>query len=243
MFIDACCMMKKEGDRGPSLSLLMREMNRASVDRAVVHPPDRCYAWENDEGNAQTISAAKRQTDRLIPAITANPWRADAWDSLQKAIQMGGLVLSFSPALQGFVVGSRILDPILENLAKNGLRVPIYIHTGHHSHGAPSQLFLLAGRFPEMNFIMGHSGATDYALDVIPVCLQRPNIYIESSFARPPGFVERLKSVGWEKGIMGSGFPNNDLSFEWAEMRRLLPTEHQEAVLGGNLARLLGGVE
>jgi hypothetical protein len=104
-------------------------------------------------------------------------------------------------------------------------------------------LFLLAGRFPRINFVMGHSGATDYATDVVPVCRLRSNIYIESSFARPPGFVGRLKELGWNRGIMGSGFPSNDLAFEWSEMRRILPPEHHAGVLGGNLASLLGGFE
>jgi predicted TIM-barrel fold metal-dependent hydrolase len=242
MLIDACCTIRPEAAGGPSFEFLLGQMDRAAVDRAVVHPSDRGYAWENDEANAFTIAAAQRQPNRLIAAVTANPWRPDAWERLHEALRAGGRMVSFSPAIQGFAAGSKILDPILESLAKYDLRVPIYIHTGHHSHGAPSQLFLLARRFPGLNFIMGHSGATDYALDVVPVCQLCHNIYPESSFARPPGFVGRLKTIGWERGIMGSGFPDNDLSFEWSEMRRLLPAEHQEAVLGGNLARLLGGV-
>ena len=122
-----------------------------------------------------------------------------------------------------FIPGCPPLNSLLEELAASHPEVPVYIHTGHHSHGAPSQLFLLAGRFPGMRFIMGHSGATDYATDVVPVCRQRPNVYVESSFARPPGFIGRLPSVGWDRGIMGSGWPLNGLEFEWSEMRRLLP--------------------
>lgn len=242
MRIDACCTLGTGDDHAASLSVLLQQMDRAGVDRAVVHPPDRCLAWENDEGNALTTAAARRHSDRIIAAVTVNSWRPDAWNCLQKALGMGGKIVSFSPALQGHLAGNKNLDSILENLAKSGLRVPVYIHTGHHSHGAPSQMFLLAQRFPGLKFIMGHSGATDYAPDVVPVCRLSPNIAVESSFARPPGFVGRLKNLGWERGIMGSGFPFNDLAFEWSEMRRLLPAEHQAAVLGGNLASLLGGL-
>jgi uncharacterized protein len=243
MLIDACCTIDKEGDPPHSVSRLLREMDLSGVDRAVVHPPDRCFAFENDEGNALTTGAAEQHPGRLIASVTVNPWRKDADECLRRALNGGGRIASFSPGLQGFVPGCGPLNGILDNLARSRPGMPVYIHTGHHSHGAPSQLFLLAGRFPEIRFIMGHSGATDYATDVVPVCRQRPNIYVESSFARPPGFVGRLKAVGWEKGIMGSGWPLNDLAFEWLEMRRLLPAEHRDKVLGGNLAALLGGVE
>ena len=238
MRIDACCTLE-----GPDSAVpLLREMDGAGVDRAVVHPPDRGFAFENDYGNELTLGAAGRHPGRFLPLVTVNPWRHDAHDRLQQALDAGGRIVGFSPGLQGFIPGCPPLNSLLEELAASHPEVPVYIHTGHHSHGAPSQLFLLAGRFPEMRFIMGHSGATDYATDVIPVCRQRPNVYVESSFARPPGFIGRLPSVGWDRGIMGSGWPLNGLGFEWSEMRRLLPAEHAAEVLGGNLAALLGGL-
>ena len=79
--------------------------------------------------------------------------------------------------------------------------------------------------------------------DVVPVCSVCDNIYPESSYARPPGFVTKAESFGFEHAIMGSGYPYNQLDFEWSQMRRLLPEEQHEAVLGGNLARLLGGIK
>jgi hypothetical protein len=243
MLIDACCTIEDEDAPALSAEVLLREMDLSGVDRAVVHPPDRCFAFENDEGNALTVGAAKKHPGRFIPAVTVNPWRKDGCHRLQKALDEGGRLASFSPGLQGFNPGCGPLNGILDRLAKSHPGVPVYVHTGHHSHGAPSQLFLLAGRFPEIRFIMGHSGATDYATDVVPVCRQRPNIYVESSFARPPGFVGRLRTVGWDRGLMGSGFPLNNLAFEWSEMRRLLPAEHHNKVLGGNLAALLGDLK
>ena len=104
-----------------------------------------------------------------------------------------------------------------------------------------SALALVAAKHRRTHFIMGHTGATDYATDAVPVANQHANIHIESSFARPPGFVAKLKDIGYDRGIMGSGWPYNHFAFEWSEMRRLLPAAHHAAVLGDNLARLLGG--
>ncbi len=41
-------------------------------------------------------------------------------------------------------------------------RVPVYFHTGTMIMAEPFQLRELAGEFPNVNFIMGHSGNTDF---------------------------------------------------------------------------------
>ena len=88
---------------------------------------------------------------------------------------------------------------------------------------------------------MGHCGATDYSHDVVAACVLAGNLLIESSFARPPAFVARATTVGFDRAIMGSGHPYNDMGFEWSFMERLLPAEHRAAVMGGNLLRWLEG--
>ena len=239
-FIDACCTIGGTADPEPSAEGLLAEMDRAAVAQAVLHPPDRCYAWENAAGNELVIEAAKAHPGRFIPAATVNPWRPDAGDVVRRYLDRGARVLAFSPGVQGFVLSEHRLDGILEALSSGGVMVPIYIHTGHHSHAAPSQLALIAQRFPAVQFIMGHCGSTDYAGEVSHVYRQHPNIWLEASFGRPPKFVGRLKEIGYDRAIMGSGHPYNDLAFEWAQTRRLLPAHH-EGVFGGNLLRLLGG--
>jgi predicted TIM-barrel fold metal-dependent hydrolase len=97
----------------------------------------------------------------------------------------------------------------------------------------------LADRYSEVDFIMGHCGATDFWNDVIEAGKAAPNVYLESSFSRPFLFVRYLEEVGIEKGIMGSFAPLNDLRFEWEQMRLSLPPEAVEPVCGGNMRRLL----
>jgi len=229
MIVDGYCELDGPADE------LLRQMDRGGVDRAVIQPPDRCFAWENEAGNEMMITAAEKYPARFFPAVTVNPWRPDAVRVLQRYLPAAKL-LAFSPGVQGFLPSEDRLDPILETVTD----IPIYIHTGHHSSGAPSQLALLAKRFPRMNFIMGHTGSTDYAADVIPVCRMCPNIYIESSFARPPGFVKKLAEIGFDRGIFGSGYPYNDLAFEVSEMKRLCPEPHHRAVFGANFLKLMG---
>ena len=238
--IDACCIIGPGGAEESSADDLLRSMDQVGVDRAMVHPPDRCYAWDNQEGNELTAAAAAGHGDRLIATVTANPWRRDAWDVIRRGLDAGARALSFSPGVQGFVLGEDKLWGVLEKLTDFNARVPVYVHTGHHSHATPCQLFLLARRVPQLRFIMGHSGSTDFAVDVAPVMSVSENIYVESSFARPWGFVRRLEKIGHERAMMGSGFPQNGMEFEWSEMRRQLRSAHAAWVLGECLAALLG---
>ncbi len=73
---------------------------------------------------------------------------------------------------------------------------------------------LLADRHKQFKFIMGHSGATNYAVDVNSVMRSSVNIYAETSFSRPPAVKDRVAALGSERIIMGSGWPYNRFEFE-----------------------------
>ena len=47
MIIDACCTLGFETDAEPTADELVRLMDEQQVDVAVLHVPDRCYAWDN----------------------------------------------------------------------------------------------------------------------------------------------------------------------------------------------------
>ena len=198
MLIDACCIIGTNSDSLPSAKELLRQMDQAGIDKAVIHPTDRCYAWENETGNNLLLDTAKEEPDRFIPTATVNPWRPDACDIINRKVDLGVKLLTFAPSCQGFVLSSHMLDPILEMLLDKKLRVPVYIHTGHHSNAAPSQLAMLARRFPTLNFIMGHSGATDYSIDVVNVCKANKNMIRKIPPTTPgriaPGFDSSKKS-------------------------------------------------
>jgi predicted TIM-barrel fold metal-dependent hydrolase len=97
----------------------------------------------------------------------------------------------------------------------------------------------LAERFPEIDFLMGHCGSTDFWNDVDDAALAAPNIYLETSLARPFSIPGRIKVIGKERVIMGSYAPVNNFTFEWNEMDNVLSADEAEFVMGGNMSRLL----
>ncbi len=238
MTIDACVTLGQERETVLSVEDLLQKMNRAGVDRAVIQPADRMLVVDNVEGNQMMLKMAKHHPDRLIASCTANPWFGQrAVDALLSAIEQGSRMIVFAPSLQGFILGDEILTPLLDAVA--GKQIPIYVHTGPHLHSTPWQLANVAERHPNLPFLMGHSGATDFLNDIPNAASSMANIYLESSFARPFTMKSHLEKCGIQKGIMGSGAPRNDLEFEWQQMRMVFPQQEYSQFYGDTLWRLL----
>lgn len=238
MTIDGYCTLGVDREFDLTESTLLQAMDQAGVDRAVIAPVDRFLAVDNQVGNNFVLRAAGAHPDRLIPSCSANPWYGEgAVEELRRACGNGARILVLHPAVQGFPADDELVWPLLEAAAEE--RIPVYVHTGPPGHATPWQLVDLAGRYPEVDLVMGHCGATDFWNDVVEAGRAAANLYLESSLARPFLFAGYLEELGWEKGIMGSYAPLDELGFEWEQMRRALPAEAVEAVCGGNLLRLL----
>ncbi len=238
MNIDAYCALGVDREYDLTESALLQAMDAAGVDRAVIAPVDRCLAVNNREGNDFVLRAATGHCDRFIPSCCVNPWYGDkAVEELARSLQAGARILVLHPFVQGYQANDELLWPVLDALAGKG--VPVYVHTGAPGNSTPWQVVDLAERYPAVDFIMGHCGATDFWNDVIPAGGAAGNVYLESSLARPFVFANYAQELGEHKCIMGSYAPLNELAFEWEQMREVLPPQRWPGIYGGNLSRLL----
>ena len=238
MKIDAYCSLGVDREYDLTETGLLKSMDKMGVDRAVIAPVDRFLAVNNRQGNDKMLRAAENHGDRFIPACSANPWYGpDALKELKRTIANGARMFVLHPAVQGFLANDELVWPLLELASSE--EIPAYMHTGPPGSATPWQVVDLAERFPALDFIMGHCGATDFWRDVVGATQASPNIFLEASLSRPFLFIEHLKQAGWEKGIMGSFAPINDFCFEWEQMRMVLPEGASERVFGGNLRRIL----
>lgn len=235
--IDGYCVLGVDREYELREYDLLKAMDRAEVDRAVIAPVDRFLAVNNRPGNDAILRSASAHPDRFLPACCANPWNGtDAVEELERALGQGARLIVIHPAVQGFLANDELIWPLLELAGEE--KVPVYIHTGPPGCATPWQIVDLAERFPNLDIILGHSGATDFWNDVPDAVMAAQNVFLEASLARPFNFKIHLEKVGYEKGIMGSYAPLNDLEFEWEQMRKTLLSESHDAVLGGNLLRL-----
>ena len=239
MRVDGYCTLGVDREFTLTVKALLAAMDTAGVDRAVIAPVPRQMAVANGEGNRR-VAAAAAHSDRLIPTCTANPWHGRrAVAELQRRVAAGARMLVLDPAIQGFAVCDELAAPLLAAAA--ALNVPVYVHTGGYQFGTPGQLALAAQRFPAVRFILGHSGSTDFKLEALDVARLCPNVFPETSLARPFGALSLLRALGDRRVIMGSAAPLNDLAFEWGETLAVCPPKQYPGFYGRTLLRVLEG--
>jgi len=239
--VDAYCTLGTERETALNPADLLRLMDQAGIDRAIVAPEDREIAVENASGNRRVVGLVSECENRLIPACTANPWYGrQACEELRRAVADGGRLLVLAPALQGFLLTDELADPLLEEAGR--LRVPVYVHTGPHSSASPTQLVLMAERHPAVRFILGHCGSTDYHHDMPAVFRAAPkNVWFELSLVRPWAAAGYAGLTDPSRLIFGSAAPRNHPAYELRHLSQYLPVADNPLIYGENIIRLLEG--
>ncbi len=237
--IDAYCTLGTERDTRLAPTELLQWMDQAGINRAIVVPEDREIAANNASGNRRVAEISRQSQGRFVPACAVNPWFGEAaCREFRRAVADGARMLVLAPALQGFCFGDELPDDLLTVAAE--LRVPVYVHTGPHSFGAPSQVIVAAAERPGVRFILGHCGTTDYGRDMPAVFnAATENIWFDLSLMHPQGALRHAKVADRRRLIFGTSAPRKNAAFELRALNALLPVEDYPDIYGGNLASLL----
>jgi predicted TIM-barrel fold metal-dependent hydrolase len=241
MIVDGYCTPGTERDSNLPVEALLEQMDEAGIGKALIAPEDRELVLAKVNGNDRILCAAKRYPDRLVPACGINPWYgAAAVDELKRCIDRGARMLALAPALQGFIPTDELCDGLLNSAAQLG--VPVYIHTGPHGSGGPTQVVLVAEKHPTTKFVIGHCGSTDHAWDMTTILKNHrlQNLWFELSFVRPWVVRDYIEIGGPSRFIWASSAPRNLPKFELAQLGRFLSPDQYPDIFGGNLCQLLG---
>ena len=249
---------------------LIAEMDDAGVDISVIFMAD--YALRLGDGifsaegeNRIHVNLMRRYPDRVIAYFGIDPRRPGAADSLQRAVDEGGVRgLKMHPTV-GYFPHDRVAYPLYEICQARGL--PVTFHSGpmpsplYSRFTEPFQFDDVAADFPDMNIVLAHSGQ-DHWPEALSVARSKPNVYLELSMWQPKWkypdeflfAINRMRdTIGIERILWGSDFPGlrSYMSLkEWTDLFKRLPSLGEEhgyrfddgdvdALLGGNSARLL----
>jgi uncharacterized protein len=227
-------------DHGVSAGDILRTMDACGVDIALISPADDEVAVRNGDGNRRMMSLAAAAPDRLFAYAVANPWFGpDAVHELERAFAAGARALKINSSLQGFLLLDPIVDPLVEVARAHG--VPVYAHTGTPVHALPLQLAELASRFPEVSFLMGRSGRTDFRGDAPTTVAMVPNVFADTSHDYGvTGLTNMYRAVGADRMVFCSDEPFATCQEGLRAVRTVAMSEEERAsVLGGNLLTLL----
>ncbi|MEZ6131676.1 MAG: amidohydrolase family protein [Planctomycetaceae bacterium] len=140
----------------------------------------------------------------------------------------------------------RNFDPLVERILE--LKAVVMQHTwfksgGKQSEGesTPSELAVLAARFPEQKFLCAHAGG-EWEQGIRAV-RSSPNILIETSgFDATAGFIEMaVRELGADRIVFGSHLPSRSLGTELSKVTAANISEaDRKWILGENYRGLLG---
>lgn len=234
-------------------------------ERAHAMGLDALMAYSGAWGETgQSMALCRAQNDHLAslrdahprmvaPLPTAHPrFGGDAADEIERCIRRLGMPgVGFNPHQSGFgvlrasyTVGSSLArSPLCEMI--RSLEVPVVFDCDYLvDYSSPAQIGELARGLRRNTIIMNHSGWNALWPMAIEVAMRAENLMLGTASLPTLGIRQAVERLGAERVIFGTDFPcdNGDtVAYELAKVHALrLPSAKEEAVLGGNLKRMLG---
>lgn len=199
----------------------------------------------------------RRENDEVLRAIRAFPDRAFGFVYLNPNHLQTSLDELNRCVRDGPMVGVKLwvakhcdapeLDPLIDRARE--LQAPVFQHTWLKITGnlpgesTPSDLAELAARHPGATFFCGHSGG-DWEIGLRAI-RPHPNILTDLGGGDPvAGFTEMaVRELGPDRVLYGSDIAGRSFASQLAKvLGAQLPETTRNAILGGNLRRVLGPI-
>jgi len=229
---------------------LLRYMDEGGVDRAVafgVAPEGKLVKATND----WLLSQAN---EKLVLFGTITPDYED-WEWEIDRIKAGGIVgIKFNPLFQEILPDDRIMYPIYEKLAQEGM--PVYYHAGKGGsqkersqvRATPERLRRVIDDHPDLHLICAHFGGHEMLEDVEEYLVGQ-DVFFDTSYTPSckeldPAFIRRLiQNHGAERFLYGTDYPwgkqGGEYGWEYEYINALDISETDKELLrSGNARRL-----
>lgn len=217
---------------------LITAMDANGVDHAMLGPIGGWAAVAHEDGDAALRAWCARWPQRFSRWVTVNPWYPDAAQRLAAALTPDVIGVKLLPAVQGFsLLQLPLVAPLMSVAARAGR--PVYVVTGTPVASEPFQLAELARQFPDLTFVMGRSGRTDFALDLLPALQAVPNLVAETAYNSGAFVRELVATLGADRVAYSSDAPFNDMDLEIARVQRAELGADAEATVFAGAARWL----
>ena len=230
---------------GQSLTEIRLSMDRLGIDKAVLVPA-KPREYHLGPMNELVADAVRNYPDRFMGLCRVDPWQAEAAVAeVQRGFEeLGACGLYLDPWEENFQANDEVVVPVLQEASRYDK--PIVLNAGHVRLSHPTQIWDLASRFPNLQFV-ACNGAQINICGILLFEARRmlescPNVFIETAGTYREDFLEEIVTeVGEERVIFASGSPVYDQEFEMARVRFAHLSESQKEQLWGlNALRVFG---
>lgn len=207
-------------DHSVSEEGLMGALDRNGIDAALVFPfPGAVDAVAVHNGIA---ALAKKYPGRIFGVVSLNPHKSKVeYDQeVKRCVEMGFKGIKIHPFGHACPLNVRDAQKVFD--AARQYNIPVIIHTGLGvPYTLPSVVMSPAQQYPDVKFVLAHSGAYIYSAEALLVAQQCPNVYLETSWCSAHRIKEFVDKIGPERVMFGSDLPVN-IESELAKYRSLI---------------------
>jgi predicted TIM-barrel fold metal-dependent hydrolase len=223
---------------------LVRALDRAGIDRAVVCPL-KPRGYHLAAANEYVADAVAQHDGRLIGFARVDPHLGEgALEDLYHAVRVLGLRgLFLHPWEETFRANAPVVEPVLQLAAELGL--PVIVATGYPWLSEGPQVGQLAASFAGLRLVATNGAQMNISgfgqVDAELALRAAPSLQIQTTGVYREDFLEGIvASLGATRIIFATGFPYFDAGFELARViASHLSDEAKTLILGRNLAELL----
>jgi predicted TIM-barrel fold metal-dependent hydrolase len=229
-------------DEVSQVRLALRDMDALGI-RTMIASGLQALLGQPAAGNDLLAEVAGGHAGRLAGYVGFNPFYADELMAQVDRYVANPFFVGFK-LLCGYwrvPITDRRFDPMWRYA--NRRRLPVLMHTWSGSYDSPAMLAKLVRRFPQVSFIVGHSGGSDEGRrEAEALALANRNVYLEwcGSFCSTIRWEDTLQRVNPRQVVFGTDAMVHDIHWE---LGRLLSVDASEAVLtaivGRNMRRIL----
>lgn len=198
------------GDEDTRLGVLRDLPIHAHTALAYAHRPGMA-AWLN----AHTLALAEREP-AVVPTFTFYP-EDGVEDEVARALERGGRCAKVHLQVGKFDLNDPRLEDVWEMLERR--RTAVVIHAGAVPDASggeewcgPRPVVRLLDRFPDLNVVLAHCGAPDFA-EFLPLAegseihLDTAMVFVGQGFQPDPALLGRYAAIS-DRIVFGSDFPS-----------------------------------
>lgn len=122
--------------------------------------------------------------------------------------------------------------------------LPVVTHTATDEESSPEEVYKVAQKFPDVNFIMAHMGLGSDNKRAIELVSKLPNLYGDTTWVSPENTLEAIKICGIDKILFGTDSPIDGIdtyekySYYFNEMKNKLSAEDYDKLMYKNAMKL-----
>ena len=205
---------------------LLETLENAKVDAAIVQP----YPFSSGEDivHDRIYDMCKKHPRKIYGLVSINPHidKVQYEKRVRHYIEDCGF-LGVKLNTVGHAVHPHSNDARTVYELASKLGIPVNIHTGIGvPYSLPSLCLEAAQNYPEVKFVLAHSGSTIFSEEALAIAKQCANIYLETSWCSLEDSEAMVRQLGSDRVMMGSDSIKN-LPYEVCKYKLMDLTQQQ----------------